>query len=217
MSDTQPTEVEKEPQRRPSYWGLAGMLVGAVSLAIAVLPMTLTEAEEIDRATSKDPRRTPETRPALSEVTADFLIDTGEHVAVKLGDRLRQRFRGEDGEQHITESETQPADDGESPDGTQSVPVAVSQQRTPPRPEEPEDPPASRRMSRLGTAHIAAAGGGLLAVLLAAVSWVRHEDHRVSIAAAVLGVAALTWKYVVVGIVIAVVLFVLALIGGALG
>ncbi len=53
-------------------------------------------------------------------------------------------------------------------------------------------------------------GLGLVAFALAAVSYIVNENHRISAAAAALGIIALAWQYVLIGFVIAVVVFFLA-------
>ncbi len=53
-------------------------------------------------------------------------------------------------------------------------------------------------------------GLGLLAFSLAVASYIVKENHRISAAAASLGIIALAWQYVLIGFVIAVVVFFLA-------
>ncbi|MGI9204458.1 MAG: hypothetical protein ACR2Q3_10635 [Woeseiaceae bacterium] len=57
---------------------------------------------------------------------------------------------------------------------------------------------------------IAYMGFGLLALVAGIVSFVQKENHRVSGLAGALGVVAIAWEYVLIGVVIAVVLFLLA-------
>lgn len=53
-------------------------------------------------------------------------------------------------------------------------------------------------------------GLGLVAFALAAVSYITNENHRISATAAALGIIALAWQYVLIGLIIAVVVFFLA-------
>ena len=53
-------------------------------------------------------------------------------------------------------------------------------------------------------------GLGLIAFALAVISYIVKENHRISAAAGALGIIALAWQYVLIGLVIAVVLFFLA-------
>ena len=51
---------------------------------------------------------------------------------------------------------------------------------------------------------------GFLALIAGIVSFVQKENHRVSGMAGALGVVAIAWEYVLIGVVVAVVLFLLA-------
>lgn len=53
-------------------------------------------------------------------------------------------------------------------------------------------------------------GLGFLALVAGIVSFVQKENHRVSGMAGALGVVAIAWEYVLIGVVVAVVLFLLA-------
>lgn len=53
-------------------------------------------------------------------------------------------------------------------------------------------------------------GLGFVALVAGIVSFIRKEDHRVSGMAGAIGVVAIGWEYVLIGVVIAVVLFLLA-------
>ncbi|MGI9261582.1 MAG: hypothetical protein ACR2QR_06090 [Woeseiaceae bacterium] len=52
-------------------------------------------------------------------------------------------------------------------------------------------------------------GLGLLALIAGIVSFIQKENHRVSGMAGALGVVAIAWEYVLIGVVVAVVLFLL--------
>lgn len=52
-------------------------------------------------------------------------------------------------------------------------------------------------------------GLGLLALIAGIISFVQKENHRVSGMAGALGVVAIAWEYVLIGVVVAVVLFLL--------
>lgn len=52
-------------------------------------------------------------------------------------------------------------------------------------------------------------GLGLLALVAGIVSFVQKENHRVSGMAGALGVVAIAWEYVLIGVIVAVVLFLL--------
>jgi len=52
-------------------------------------------------------------------------------------------------------------------------------------------------------------GLGLLALIAGIVSFVQKENHRVSGMAGALGVVAIAWEYVLIGVIVAVVLFLL--------
>ena len=54
---------------------------------------------------------------------------------------------------------------------------------------------------------------GLIALILGVVSYIRKENHRISGVAGALGVVAIGWHYVLIGLVVAVVVFVLANLG----
>lgn len=51
-------------------------------------------------------------------------------------------------------------------------------------------------------------GFGFIGIILGVVSWVRNENHRVSSSAAALGVVAIAWEYVLIGLGIGVILLV---------
>jgi hypothetical protein len=51
---------------------------------------------------------------------------------------------------------------------------------------------------------------GLLALVAGIASFVKNENHRISGLAGALGVVVIGWEYVLIGLVIAVVLFLLA-------
>lgn len=51
---------------------------------------------------------------------------------------------------------------------------------------------------------------GLLALTFAIVSYLQKENHRFSGMAAALGIIAIGWEYVLIGIIVAVVIFILA-------
>lgn len=53
-------------------------------------------------------------------------------------------------------------------------------------------------------------GLGFLALIAGIVSFVQKENHRVSGMAGALGVVAIAWEYVLIGVVVAVVLYLLA-------
>ncbi len=53
-------------------------------------------------------------------------------------------------------------------------------------------------------------GLGILALILGIVSYLQKENHRFSGMAGALGVIAIGWEYVLIGIVIAVIIFILA-------
>ncbi len=53
-------------------------------------------------------------------------------------------------------------------------------------------------------------GLGLVALILGVVLYVRQENHRVAGMAGALGIVAIGWEYVLIGVAIAVVIFVLA-------
>ncbi len=218
MSNTDSSGQDK-PERRPSPFGIAGLVIGAVSLVLAIVPASMEEAEERDRnAVPSPPEITVTTTgPALSERAADFLVETGEHVADKVADKIKNRLFGSDEERATPD--TQPA----SHDGSA---FAADSDRSRPNPDHENSEPASElaeessakpQRSWAGMLHIGATGGGVLAALLAASSWIRREDLRISLVAAILGVLALAWQYIVMGIVIGVALAVLAAIGGAWG
>ncbi len=50
---------------------------------------------------------------------------------------------------------------------------------------------------------------GLVALVLGVISYVQKENHRVSSTAAALGIIAIAWHYVLIGVMIAIVLIVL--------
>lgn len=56
------------------------------------------------------------------------------------------------------------------------------------------------------------AGASVLGVLLGVLSWVRGENHRVSIAAMAVGSLALAWSYVLLGIVCGVIVAVVIIV-----
>jgi hypothetical protein len=51
---------------------------------------------------------------------------------------------------------------------------------------------------------------GLLALIAGVASFVRNENHRIAGMAGALGVVVIAWEYVLVGVIIAVVVFILA-------
>ncbi len=56
-------------------------------------------------------------------------------------------------------------------------------------------------------------GVGLLAVIFGVVSYLRQENHRFSGMAGALGIIAIGWEYVLIGLIIAVVIYILANLG----
>jgi hypothetical protein len=64
---------------------------------------------------------------------------------------------------------------------------------------------------------VAASVLGLVGLLAGSIGWIRRVDHRLCGAAAVVGLAAITWQWVLVGIVIGVVLLLVLAVHGALG
>ena len=52
-------------------------------------------------------------------------------------------------------------------------------------------------------------GLGLLALILGIISFLSKESQRVSLMAGVLGIMALTWQYVLIGVIIAVVIIII--------
>ena len=51
-------------------------------------------------------------------------------------------------------------------------------------------------------------GLGFIGIILGVISWVRNENHRISASAAALGVVAIAWVYVLIGLAIGVILLV---------
>lgn len=49
---------------------------------------------------------------------------------------------------------------------------------------------------------------GFIAIVLGVFSWVKNENHRVSAAAAALGVIAVAWEYVLIGVVVAIIMLI---------
>jgi len=54
---------------------------------------------------------------------------------------------------------------------------------------------------------------GLIALVLGVIGYVRKESHRISGVAGALGVIAIGWQYVLIGVIVAVVVFLLANLG----
>ena len=52
-------------------------------------------------------------------------------------------------------------------------------------------------------------GLGLLALVLGVISYLRKENHRISAASAALGIVAIAWHYVLIGVVISIVILVI--------
>jgi stage V sporulation protein SpoVS len=65
-------------------------------------------------------------------------------------------------------------------------------------------------IKKYDSVEFAYAGLGLIAVALGVVSWVRKEQARLASGAIALGVVAIAWHYVVIGIAIAVILFIIS-------
>lgn len=66
------------------------------------------------------------------------------------------------------------------------------------------DPVTESRRDRIDFFYI---GLGLLALILGVVSFVKEENHRISALAGALGVMAIAWQYVLIGVVIAAAVF----------
>ena len=56
---------------------------------------------------------------------------------------------------------------------------------------------------------IASMSLGLLAIVLSVVSFIRKEYYRIAGMAGTLGIVAITWEYVVIGVVIAIIVFII--------
>ena len=56
-------------------------------------------------------------------------------------------------------------------------------------------------------------GLGFLAIVLGVVSWVRKENHRISSAAAALGILVVAWEYVLIAAGVAIVILILGSLG----
>ena len=63
---------------------------------------------------------------------------------------------------------------------------------------------STSELSTVDPFFIATAGSAVLAILLASFSWVRENEPRLSITAMVLSVLALTWQYVILGVILGV-------------
>ncbi len=81
------------------------------------------------------------------------------------------------------------------------------------------EPPAPKPPTPWGSyASLVAAALGLVGALFGTVGWIRREDHRLAASSIVIGSLAVTWLYIVAGIIIAsVIVFVLLLLSAISG
>ncbi len=73
-----------------------------------------------------------------------------------------------------------------------------------------EDQPSSKPSAPLDPVQASCTGLGLLAMILGVTSWIRKEHIRVSGGAISLGLVAIAWQYILLGMVIAAIIIVLA-------
>jgi hypothetical protein len=88
---------------------------------------------------------------------------------------------------------------------------AAAAQAGPPPPAQARDRPWLLYLS------IAATALGLVGSLSGTAGWIRREEPRLAVSAMTIGAIAVAWVYIVAALVIALVIFFLLLLGGALG
>ena len=68
----------------------------------------------------------------------------------------------------------------------------------------------AKEKSHFNIVRIAYTGLGVLSIVLAIVAYIREENHRFSGVVGAAGIVAIAWEYVLIGLIIGVIIFVLA-------
>lgn len=171
------------PRPQKKTCGVTGMILALMGMVCAIAGPSMVEElyppSKIDYAEAAD---------KASDFIADVAVKTGRKISDAIWNRVKKPFSRADEGKGGSEALPKSVETAESTEIAELAGAA------------PTAPAVSRRERMSSLFRFAGMGGGISALFLGFVGWVKGEDHRAAVAASVMGLIAMAWLQIIVAL-----------------